>query len=70
MNKRDLRKLAIKQLNSKKVKTIKKQICEQIIDINEQQNCMTAFDNSFIQSFIQSRTNVSKKNKTRKIKKN
>jgi hypothetical protein len=57
MTKSELRKLAIKELNTKKVQSIKKQVCKQFTDKKEQKDCMTAFDKSFIQSFISSREN-------------
>jgi hypothetical protein len=57
MTKRELRKLAIKQLNSKKVQSIKKQLCDQFIDRKQKKDCMSAFDKSFIKSFIFSREN-------------
>jgi len=55
MTKSELRKLAIKELNSKKVQSMKKQVCKQFTDKKEQKDCMTAFDKSFIKSFISSR---------------
>jgi hypothetical protein len=57
MTKSELRKLAIKELNRRKVQSIKKQLCKQFTDKKEQKDCMTAFDKSFIQSFISSREN-------------
>jgi hypothetical protein len=58
MTKRELRKLAIKHLNkNKNVQSIKKQLCEQFIDRKQKKDCMTAFDKSFIKSFISSREN-------------
>lgn len=57
MTKSELRKLAIKELNTKKVQSIKKLVCKQFTDKKEQKDCMTAFDKSFIQSFISSREN-------------
>ena len=51
---RELMKLAIKHLNSKKVQSIKKQLCANFIDIKEKKDCMTEFDKSFIKSFIHS----------------
>lgn len=57
MTKSELRKLAIKHLNSKKVQSIKKKVCEQFTDIKQKKDCMTAFDKSFIKSFIFSHQN-------------
>ena len=57
MTKKELTKLAIKHLNSKKVKSIKKQLCENFIDKKQKKDCMTAFDKSFIKSFIYSYEN-------------
>jgi hypothetical protein len=54
MTKKELTKLAIKHLNSKKVQSIKKQLCESFIDIQEKKDCITAFNKSFIKSFIRS----------------
>jgi len=52
MNNIELRQLAIKSLNSKQVKSIKKQLCKQFIDKNEKNNCINAFNKSFIKSFM------------------
>jgi hypothetical protein len=52
MNNTELRQLAIKSLNSKQVKSIKKQLCEQFIDKKEKINCINAFNKSFIESFM------------------
>lgn len=52
MNNAELRQLAIKSLNSKQVKSIKKQLCEQFIDKKEKNNCINAFNKSFIKSFM------------------
>jgi hypothetical protein len=57
MTKSELRKLAIKHLKNKNVQFIKKQLCEQFIDRKQKKDCMTAFDKSFIKSFISSREN-------------
>ena len=58
MTKSELRKLAIKHLNkNKNVQSIKKQLCEQFIDRKQKKDCMTAFDKSFIKSFISSSEN-------------
>jgi len=54
MTKTELVKLAIKYLNTKKVQSIKKQLCANFIDIKEKKDCMTEFDKSFIKSFIHS----------------
>jgi hypothetical protein len=55
MNNSELRKLAIKHLNSKNVQSIKKQLCEKFTDTKNKNDCITAFDKSFIQSFMNSR---------------
>jgi hypothetical protein len=52
MKNTELRQLAIKSLNSKQVKLIKKQLCEQFIDKKEKNNCINAFNKSFIKSFM------------------
>jgi hypothetical protein len=57
MTKSELRKIAIKHLNNKNVQSIKKQLCEQFIDKKQKKDCMSAFDKSFIKSFISSREN-------------
>ena len=57
MTKTELVKLAIKYLNTKKVQSIKKQLCKNFINIKEKKDCMTAFDENFIKSFIHSRQN-------------
>ncbi len=53
-----LRKLAIAQLNTSKVQSIKKQLCEIFIDRKQKKDCMTAFDKSFVKSYIHSRQNL------------
>jgi hypothetical protein len=53
MDKKELRKLAIKKLNTKEVQTIRKQVCRQFIG-KEQKKCMDSFDKSFIKSFMKS----------------
>lgn len=57
MTKKELKDLAIKQLKSKKVLSIKKQLCENFTDKKQKKDCMTAFDKSFIKSFIYSYEN-------------
>jgi hypothetical protein len=57
LTKSELRKLAIKHLNNKNVKSIKKQVCEQFVDRKQKKDCITAFDKSFIKSFINSLEN-------------
>ena len=54
MPKSELRKLAIKSLNSKKMQSIKTQLCKQIEDKTQIKDCMTEFDKNFIKSFISS----------------
>lgn len=51
MDKKELRKLAIKKLNTKGVQQIRKVICHQFIG-EEQKKCMDSFNKSFIKSFI------------------
>jgi len=53
-----LRKLAIAHLNTSKVQSIKKQLCEIFIDRKQKKDCMTAFDKNFIKSYIHSRQNL------------
>lgn len=52
MNKSDLRKIAIRELNKKNVQSIKKLFCEQFTDKKQKKDCITEFDKSFIKSFI------------------
>jgi hypothetical protein len=54
MNKTELKKLALKKLNSREVKNYKKQICDQFTDKKQKKDCMTAFDKSFVKSFMNS----------------
>jgi hypothetical protein len=53
MDKKELRKLAIKKLNTKEIQKIRKQVCMQFIG-EEQKKCMDSFNKSFIKSFIKS----------------
>ena len=53
MDKKELRKLAIKKLNTKEIQKIRKQVCQQFIG-NEQKKCMDSFNKRFIKSFIES----------------
>jgi hypothetical protein len=53
MDKKELRKLAIKKLNTKEIQKIRKQVCQQFIG-EEQKKCMDSFNKSFIKSFIKS----------------
>ena len=53
MNKKELKKLAIAKLNTKKVQNIRKQVC-QYFSGEEQKKCIHSFNQSFIESFIQS----------------
>jgi len=57
MTKKEVKDLAIKQLKTKKVQSIKKQLCENFTDKKQKKYCMTAFDKSFIKSFIYSYEN-------------
>jgi hypothetical protein len=54
MNNSQLKNLAIKHLNSKPVKSIKKQLCENFSDKKQKKYCNTEFDKGFIKSFIRS----------------
>ena len=54
MNKIELKRFAIKELNTKKVQNIKKQLCNQFIDNKQKRDCMKSFNKSFIKSFISS----------------
>ena len=53
MDKTELRKLAIKKLNTKEIQKIRKQVCQQFIG-EEQKKCINSFNKSFIKSFIES----------------
>ena len=53
MDKTELRKLAIKKLNTKEIQKIRKQVCQQFIG-EEQKKCIDSFNKSFIKSFIKS----------------
>ena len=57
MTKHELKKLAIKHLNTNKVQSIKKQLCNNFIDRKQKKDCMTEFNKSFIKSFICARQN-------------
>ena len=52
MNNPEIKQLAIKSLNSKQVKSIKKQLCAQFIDKKEKNDCINEFNKSFIKSFM------------------
>lgn len=52
MNKSELKALAIKQLNSKKVQFYKKMLCKLPPNEHEKKACEKAFDKSFIKAFI------------------
>jgi hypothetical protein len=54
MNKIELIRMAIEKLNSKPVKNIKKQLCQNFIDKKQKKDCITEFNKSFIKSFIRS----------------
>jgi hypothetical protein len=53
MDKKELKKLAIKKLNTKEIQKIRNQVCRQFIG-EEQKKCMHSFNKSFIKSFIKS----------------
>jgi hypothetical protein len=53
MDKKELRKLAIKKLNTKEIQKIRKQVCGQFIG-EAQKICMDSFNKSFIKEFIKS----------------
>lgn len=55
MDKSELRRLAIRHLNTKKVQSIKKRIGKQIIDKKERREFDAGFDKGFIKSFISTR---------------
>jgi len=57
MNKSELTKMAIKKLNTKPIKNIKKQLCQNFIDKKQKKDCITEFDKAFIKSFIRSYQN-------------
>jgi len=52
MGKLELIKIAYKQLNSKKMKNIKKRLFEKITDNTHKEEFMYAFDKNFIVSFV------------------
>jgi hypothetical protein len=54
MNNTEVKRMAIKNLNTKPVQNIKKQLCRLYINEKEKRNCSTIFDKSFIKSFIHS----------------
>jgi hypothetical protein len=54
MNKIELKKIAVKKLNTKSVQKIKKQLCENFSDKKQKEDCMIGFDKGFIESFIKS----------------
>jgi hypothetical protein len=54
MNKTEIRKLAVKSLNTKSVQNIKRETCNVFIDKKQKKDCMTEFDKGFIKSFISS----------------
>lgn len=55
MNKSELRKLAIRQLNTKKIQSIKKGFAKQFTDKKERREFEIGFDKGFIKSFISTR---------------
>ena len=57
MKESEIMKLAKKTLKTEKVQKMKKQVCQQFVDGKQKKDCMTAFDKSFIKSFIYSRQN-------------
>jgi hypothetical protein len=57
MDKSELRKIAIKHLNTKKVQSIKKGFAKQITDKKERREFEIGFDKGFIKSFISTRRN-------------
>lgn len=52
MNKRDLKKIAFRKLETKSVQNIKKQLCDKFTDEEQKKDCMIGFDKGFIKSFI------------------
>lgn len=59
MNDKELRKLAIKNLNKPKINKLKKSVCSMFSNKKVKKDCITNFNNSFIKSFIA----AAKKNK-------
>ena len=59
MNKSEIKKLAIKELNSKHIKSLKTQLCKYFTfnNVNERRDCISEFDKNFIESFIHSYQN-------------
>ena len=57
MNKTEIKELAIKKLNSKPVKNIKKHLLQYFCNENDKKDCINSFDKSFIKSFIHSYQN-------------
>ena len=57
MNKSELRDLAIRRLNTKKIQSIKKGFARQITDKKERRDFEIEFDKGFIKSFIFARRN-------------
>jgi len=53
MDKKELRKLAIKKLNTRGVQQIRKVVCQQFTG-EGQKKCMESFNKSFVKSFIKS----------------
>jgi len=56
MDKTELRKLAIKKLNSKGVKNFKKQLCQHFTG-KEKEDCINAFNKNFVKSFMKTAQN-------------
>jgi len=57
MNKSELRRLAIRHLNTKKIQSIKKRMGKQFTDKKERSDFDIGFDKGFIKSFILARQN-------------
>jgi hypothetical protein len=52
MNKIELITLAIQKLNTKEIKTLKKQLSQRFNDKRQKKECMNEFDKNFIKSFV------------------
>jgi hypothetical protein len=53
MDKKELKKFALKQLHTKQIQKIRNQVCKQFVG-KEQKQCRESFDKSFVKSFMQS----------------
>jgi len=60
MNKKELKELAIKELNTRRVQSIRTRLCNSMPDKKQKKECKIAFDKSFVKSFIGVRTELLK----------